>query len=488
MSDNSKPLQDCHKYNGKMVIQAAVPKPSHKVPKSKSNPVSYPTSSHKSKKARTNMQGIKNPNICDPTAMLANYKNGSLRVSRRSSGIMNYDTLGLNVEGADHIETENVTSMETPHLGTKDPYKSGSDNSGESFLNKHSSNNNSILSNHLYKFSAPVYKTKQKNEMLKLAPSQIQAEQDLHDIFIEGRNSVDVKNNNPDLRRTPMNINQRVCDNINYFDVPLQHHNSAAKFQTPSTGGESITTATSIRKISSKIVTNYGIKSPADSRCDSINTEVGIRLRYTPESANKNNLMKQSLERIDNAVKRYGSKINTNNMPAPFDMTNRVQLQQLRDYLQSEEGSCPDDYLAGHIMLSQDPVENRQAFSENVSNSIVCDSENANIENFTLGPDQFAKIKQQNPDKGAARNLISEFRKEAENRKSSGMQKKRRSINKYPSADQRHTHKNGLMNSNANFADVVLTNHNSGSKYGHMSEPRDSFMKQTRGSAPSLKD
>ena len=260
----------------------------------------------------------------------------------------------MTIGGQKDNRDETMGHTETPHLGSKI-----NDTGSESFLNKHDGADTPMMSNHLYQFAAPVYKQKQQTEMGKFASRQVKAKLNLHDEFIEGIPAVDSRVKNGDHRRTPIQINTRNAENGQFFDIPLQQHNSAAKlikFQTPSTEGESITTATSIRKLSSKVVQNNGVRSPPESRLDSMSGEMGIRLRYTPESGTKNNLIKQSLERIDNAVKRYDK---------------RVELQNLRDYLQSEEGSCPDDYLAKHVMLNPDAAPNRQAFSDNVSDSIV---------------------------------------------------------------------------------------------------------------------
>lgn len=82
-------------------------------------------------------------------------------------------------------------------------------------------------------------------------------------------------------------------------------------------------------------------------------------------------MIKQSLERIDNAVKRYGDKINPKEMPSAFELSNKIQLQQLRDYLESEEASCPEDYMSKRTMLDSVQTNKKQVFSENITNSVV---------------------------------------------------------------------------------------------------------------------
>ena len=194
---------------------------------------------------------------------------------------MNSDTYGLIVEG-DSFEYS-INKMETPHLGPKND--SNKEKQTENFLDKHKASNSTILSNHLYQYSAPIYKQYSSN-ITTLKPSFKIENQDL--LKADPSKGLVVSNSKSNIRCTPINVKTNK-QGLN-SEVQFQHHNSAAKliqFQTPSTGGESNTTATSKRKISSKIVPNYVAQSPADSRCESINTEVGIRLRYTPESNQK---------------------------------------------------------------------------------------------------------------------------------------------------------------------------------------------------------
>lgn len=123
------------------------------------------------------------------------------------------------------------------------------------------------------------------------------------DIFIEGRNP-ESKFNKRNLQHTPINSNlQNYIENFRFETPNNMSSGKLLKFATPSSGGESLTTATSMRKLSQKM--GYAVSSPLDSRGDSINTDFTPVPRYTPGSTKKD-LLKQSLERIDNAVKRYG--------------------------------------------------------------------------------------------------------------------------------------------------------------------------------------
>lgn len=76
-----------------------------------------------------------------------------------------------------------------------------------------------------------------------------------------------------------------------------------------------------------------------------------------------------------------------------------------------------------------------RAFSENVANSIVCDSEPGEIENFTLGPAQFGGLNPfTNQKTSSNKNLLAEFRKENERQQNLG--NKRREFKKHSSADR----------------------------------------------------
>lgn len=70
------------------------------------------------------------------------------------------------------------------------------------------------------------------------------------------------------IQRTPISSNVINAPNSFKFETPAHHNDSEnqTNFKTPSSGAESLTTATSMRKISNKASKNYGIMSPGDSR------------------------------------------------------------------------------------------------------------------------------------------------------------------------------------------------------------------------------
>lgn len=164
-----------------------------------------------------------------------------------------------------------------------------------------------------------------------------------------------------------------------------------------------------------------------------------MKLRYTPTSS-KPELMKQSLERINHAVRRYGKNVYTNEIPPPFELVKGVSSEQLRSYLQSEEGSITESIHMHNIPFANiNMYMHNQALSEQVVNSIVCESDCQDADNFTLGPVQFSNLEifaNKNAN-SSTKNLLAEFRKEdaARSKPSFGV-KKRRSIGKFSSADR----------------------------------------------------
>lgn len=82
--------------------------------------------------------------------------------------------------------------------------------------------------------------------------------------------------------------------------------------------------------------------------------------------------MKQSLERIDKAIKRYGKKILPGEMPEAFSISQGLTNAQMREYLQSEQSS-----IGGSVQVGRDSWGNRDvyyrnnAFSDNVADSIM---------------------------------------------------------------------------------------------------------------------
>jgi len=92
----------------------------------------------------------------------------------------------------------------------------------DAYLNKHQGASPSVMLNHLYKFSAPMMN----------------------------------KNYNPSSHNP----------SFAYFDTKHNSESKMIRFQVPSTGSESITTATSKRKISGKFSPSYKNQSPTNSR------------------------------------------------------------------------------------------------------------------------------------------------------------------------------------------------------------------------------
>lgn len=82
--------------------------------------------------------------------------------------------------------------------------------------------------------------------------------------------------------------------------------------------------------------------------------------------------MKQSLERIDNAVRRYGKMIFTSDVPPPFEVVNGINNEQIRSYLQSENGSVLESMQMHSIPFTGiNMYKQNQVYSEQLVNSIV---------------------------------------------------------------------------------------------------------------------
>lgn len=149
----------------------------------------------------------------------------------------------------------------------------------------------------------------------------------------------------------------------------LQKYVNSFRFQTPSSNtAESTTAATSMRKISNRFSPSM---ADGGNIPDPILTESSERRKpiFTPKLGTKN-LMKQSLERINKAIKRYGKNIGPENAPGPFEFTrNPSSPSQAREHLESEESS-----LLGSVIMLDEPkmqFSSKKAVSENVTNSIV---------------------------------------------------------------------------------------------------------------------
>lgn len=237
----------------------------------------------------------------------------------------------------------------------------------DGYLSKYNKNSNYVPSNHLYKFNAANMK-KLENEQAKNQNSPPFVE-DIRDIFIEGKNSDSAFWSKRGPQITPLNSNLQNYIESFQFETPIAANggklmNSA----TPSSNVASITTATSMRKmdINSPLVGN---KSSSESRNVSLYNDSCKKQRYVHNGGTKN-LMKQSLERIDNAIKRFSKNNGTNVQAGPFELPSNSRSQsQNRDYLNSQCSSL----FGGHMQIGNDPnsVIQPQAFSDSVSNTIV---------------------------------------------------------------------------------------------------------------------
>jgi len=116
--------------------------------------------------------------------------------------------------------------------------------------------------------------------------------------------------------------------------------------------------------------------------------------------------------------------------------------------------------LADNKLLNNKKNYDNKLYSEGKSNSIICDSESQNIENFTLGPEQFANINVNNKPKAVARNLFEDFWKEDQRMKNSDARTKRRNIGKYPSADSRLSVQGNILLNDTMQNEIVIKNHN----------------------------
>jgi len=84
-------------------------------------------------------------------------------------------------------------------------------------------------------------------------------DKNIQDIFVQGKNPDYYSENKKVIQRTPISSNlKNYIENVN-FETPVNPNNSSKnifKFATPSSGGESLTTATSMRKLSQRISPN----------------------------------------------------------------------------------------------------------------------------------------------------------------------------------------------------------------------------------------
>lgn len=394
----------------------------------------------------------------------------------------------LTIESShDHTPDEKSQVAFTPHLGDNNREDSNSKSNfvlkQESYLNKYDNNSNYIPSNHLYKFNVATIK-KLENQNGKNQNGQLLME-NIRDIFIEGKNPDLVPSAKRSLQKTPLNSNlQRYIESFQFETPVAVNGGKLLKFATPSSNGASITTATSMRKIN-RFSPKVGIQSPLETRNASLCEESSQKLRYTPNAGTKN-LMKQSLERIDKAIKRYNKNIELSVQPGPFELTNKPHsLSQMREYLESEGSSL----FGGGIQIGCSPsaINRPKAFSENVCNSIVWDSDTQDIENFTLGPAQFKELRSNQIVKNlSSRNLIAEFQRENDKIDKISRIKKRRNIGKHSSADRANQYTKSTYYSGAPNEFAILANQNPiNGPFGAV-DSKHNFMKRERGSAPNI--
>ena len=198
--------------------------------------------------------------------------------------------------------------------------------------------------------------------------------EDIKDIFIEGKNSDSTFWSKREPQITPLSSNLQNYIESFQFETPIAANGGKLmNTTTPSSNVASITTATSMRKmdINSPLVCN---NSSSESRNISSHTIHFIndsckKQRFVQKGGTKN-LMKQSLERIDNAIKRFRKNNGTDVQAGPFELTSNSRSQsQNRDYLSSQ---CSSQF-GGHMQIGNDPnsVIQPQAFSDSVSNTIL---------------------------------------------------------------------------------------------------------------------
>jgi hypothetical protein len=291
-------------------------------------------------------------------------------VEHPSLNIVNNRRLSIELHNDNTISNKDQ-AVYTPFLGeSKKDYNSTRSNLAfkqDSYLSKYNKNSNYVPINHLYKFNAANMK-KFENEQAKNQNSPPVVE-DIRDIFIEGKNSDSTFWSKRTSHVTPLNSNLQNYIESFQFETPIAANggklmNSA----TPSSNVASITTATSMRKmdINSPLVGN---KSSSESRNISLYNDSCKKQRYVHKGGTKN-LMKQSLERIDNAIKRFSKNNGTNVQAGPFELTSNTRSQsQTRDYLNSQCSSL----FGGHMQVGNDAnsIIQPQAFSDSVTNTIV---------------------------------------------------------------------------------------------------------------------
>lgn len=351
-------------------------------------------------------------------------------------------TLNLNLEEA-KLRTDfqlfvNSEEVETPHLGSQENNESLAKPdlyTGESFLNKYMESGSVATSNHLYKYNSQTLKREERAQGIKnLANLSVIPVRHAESYAQSKEKDPEVVNKRL-LQATPIssNVKNSTSHKLQYEAAITNFISSKKlKFATPSSGGASRTTATSMSKVPESGKPQYKIQSQRNNQSEVISSEMEMKLRATPMSEKKD-LMKQSLERIDNAVKRYGKKLRPEDQAFNIQVAKGIKNEHLRTYLQSEGSS-----MASQVEMHCVPHSGIQIYNsiqrEQALASAMCTRDLLDAENFTLGPAEFNNIVvvAQKPAKKVEYNSA---RKVNENLKNTNRNSRRGSM-KYPSADR----------------------------------------------------
>lgn len=202
-----------------------------------------------------------------------------------------------------------------------------------------------------------------------------------------------VKNEVPSkrvLQRTPISSNL-IKFKKNYKLDSSTAHKLHVVSNTYSSGKESLTTATSMRKISGKMMLNSEAPSNTESRCDSTSTDIETKIMRQPDSNDKG-LIKRSLERIDNAVNRNTKMVFVTNEVPQFEAINGAG-SNYRVCLESRDDSRQDNIQTSSVPFAGISLYMQsQAQSTKGPDSVVYESDCQDIDNFTLGPKQFSDL------------------------------------------------------------------------------------------------
>ena len=286
------------------------------------------------------------------------------------------------------IEWEGKDSILTPNLAWNIENDIQHNNWRDSYLEKYQDSNNNAMSNHLYKYTNKIFKRNEFNDCIKnimnlstLGSGAVYEQKETN------KANLSIKRV---LQRTPISSN--AINHINKFNLESpsiqgKHH----KQNTHTSGGESLTTATSKRKLSSKIKISYGVPSKTESCSESISTEIDSKIRRS-SIPNDDRLIKRSLERIDNAIKRNW-RVMYSNESMPFDVLKETDYRNKKNSIK-----CKDESYQESIQMHNVPFSGINMYIQNIaksekhSNSVAYESDWQDIENFTLGPNQFSRL------------------------------------------------------------------------------------------------